>query len=320
MKPILYLVLGFATVGLATLAGGGIVAAQEPPRPNTKYASAFPVSGSARQYELVQQVLEFRPGASTYEHTHGGPAFVTVLEGQSTILEGNVERTYGPGQTWSEAQGVALTAMNKSSGTTRVLASFLLSPGSPQTINRLDSPRPAVAAVTTSVSRTTLGTQPAEFELRQVVNEFVPGALLPLHTHGGPALAMVIQGEITFEVGETKLRRTAGQFFVENDTTLVHQARNTGTGPATVAITFLIPKGAPMTTFVTAPSQPAPGVVAAGQPSGVSLIRPPSTGDGSLLTRQPSDGQHLRGEAALLVGVVVLVGVTLRFVRRGGLI
>src|SRR6266540_634723 len=134
MKSILYLVLGFATMGLATLVGGGQATAQEPPRPSVKFASVFPVSGSPRQYELVQQVLEFRPGASTYEHTHGGPAFVTVLEGQSTILEGATERTYGPGQTYSEGQGVALTAINKSSGTTRVLASFLLSPGAPQTI------------------------------------------------------------------------------------------------------------------------------------------------------------------------------------------
>jgi quercetin dioxygenase-like cupin family protein len=316
MKSILYLVLGIATMALAAMLSGGRATAQEPPRPSVKFASVFPVAGSPRQYELVQQVLEFRPGASTYEHTHGGPAFVTVLEGQSTILEAGVERTYGPGQTYSEGQGVALTAMNKSSGTTRVLASFLLSPGAPQTINRLDSPRPAVAAVTTSISRTTLGTLPAEFELRQVVNDFAPGALQPLHSHGGPALAMVIQGEITFEIGETKLRRTAGEFFVENDTSLVHQARNTGTGPATVAITFLIPKGAPMTTFVTAPSQPAPGVGAAGQPEAVSQIRPPATGDGWLLLPHRTNRQSLAATAALVLGFSTLAVGALSMVRR----
>src|SRR5205809_7720680 len=127
MKWIFSLVAALAAVVIAMSVPGGRVRGEEAPLPVVKFASVFPVSGTPRQYELVQQILDFPPGAATREHSHGGPAFVTVLEGQSTITEGNNEKVYGRGQTYTEAEGVALTASNRSNSRTRVLASFLLS-------------------------------------------------------------------------------------------------------------------------------------------------------------------------------------------------
>jgi quercetin dioxygenase-like cupin family protein len=314
MKSIFYLVVSITTLGIAMLGQRGQVAGQEPLRPVATLTSVFPVSGPPRQYELVQQILEFPPGGATREHTHGGPAFVTVIEGQSTITEGSTEKVYGPGQTYTEAEGVAITASNRTNSRTRVLASFLLSPGAVQTLNRPYSPAPPVPAVTTFISRTTLGTQPAEFEVRQVVNRFAPGAVLPLHTHGGPALAMVIEGEVTFDVGDVQQKRTAGGFFEENDTKLVHQVRNTGAGPATVVITFLIPQGAAMTTFVTPSSPPAP----ASPPLSTVAIRPPPTGDGGLASDQTETvlNSLYIGSLSGLVLVIVAKGVQMAHRRR----
>src|SRR6266542_6122607 len=199
MKWIFSLVAVLAAVVIAMSVPGGRVSGEEAPLPVVKFASVFPVSGAPRQYELVQQILDFPPGGATREHSHDGRAFVTDLEGQSTIREGASEKVYGPGETYTEVEGAVLTAFNKGNVRTRVLASFLLSPGAPQTINRPDSPVPAIPAVPTYLSRSTFGTQPAEFEVRQVVNEFAPGAVQPLHTHGGPGIAMVIEGEVSFE-------------------------------------------------------------------------------------------------------------------------
>jgi quercetin dioxygenase-like cupin family protein len=313
MKWIFSFVAGLAMVLIAMSVPEGKASGEEPPRPVVKFASVFPVSGPPRQYELVQQILDFPPGGATREHSHGGRAFVTVLEGQSTVREGASEKVYGPGETYTEVEGAVLTAFNKGNVRTRVLASFLLSPGALQTINRPDSPVPAIPAVPAYLSRSTFGTQPAEFEVRQVVNEFAPGAVQPLHTHSGPGIAMVIEGEVTFEVAGQNLRRLPGGFFVENDPHLAHLARNSGSGPATVVVTFLIPKGQPQTTFVTPPDTAASAPVV--RPSGAVaavpiVIRAPSTGDGGLLSGSRTSSDRLA------VGFTVLLAVSALFAMR----
>jgi quercetin dioxygenase-like cupin family protein len=319
MKWIFSFVAGLAMVLIAMSVPDGRASGDEPPRPVVKFASVFPVSGPPRQYELVQQILDFPPGGATREHSHGGRAFVTVLEGQSTIRDGAGEKVYGPGETYTEVEGALLTAFNKGNVRTRVFASFLLSPGALQTINRPDSPVPAIPAVPVYLSRSTFGTQPAEFEVRQVVNEFAPGAVQPLHTHGGPGIAMVIQGEVTFEAEGVNLKRTPGGFFVENDPHLAHLARNTGNGPATVVITFLIPKGAPQTTFVTPPdaSAGAPVVGPSGAVAAVPVaIRAPSTGDGGLLSGSRSSSNRSAMGLAVLLAVSALIAMRQFTVRQ----
>src|SRR6266550_1650803 len=105
MKSIFSVAACMVAVVIAILAPDGQASGEEPPRPLVKFASVFPVSGAPRQYELVQQILDFPPGGATREHSHGGRAFVTVLEGQSTIREGVEEKVFGTGETYTEMEG-----------------------------------------------------------------------------------------------------------------------------------------------------------------------------------------------------------------------
>ncbi len=245
--------------------------AEDPPRPTQRLVSSFPVSAAPAQYELVEQVLDFPPGSSTRLHMHGGQAFVTVLEGHVTRQEGDVETVFGPGQTFIEQAGVFHTASNRGSVRARVFASFLLSPGQPQTTNHPGSPAPALLPAATYLSRTTLGTQPPEFTLTQAVVDFSPGAYQPPHRHGGPGLVMVIEGEIAFRNDAGEVRRKPGETFA--DVGAAHDARNVASGSSTTVVTFLIRKGEPQTTFLnTASTQPA------------ATIGPPSTGDAGLIS------------------------------------
>jgi quercetin dioxygenase-like cupin family protein len=262
-----------AVVALQAVLSTSPSAGQVPPaRPTQRFLSSFPVSAAPAQYELVEQVLDFRPGAATRLHAHGGPAFVTVLEGQVTRREGNVESVYGPGQTFIEAARVSHSVTNKGSVPARVFASFLLSPGQPQTVNDSSSPIPALPATVAYLGRTSLGTQPSEFTLTQAVVDFSPGAFQPRHHHGGPGLVMVIDGEVAFRTDQGEVRRKPGETFA--DIAGAHDALNVATGTSTTVVTFLIRKGEPQTTFLT---------TTATQPAGT--IRPPATGDGGLASR-----------------------------------
>jgi quercetin dioxygenase-like cupin family protein len=260
-----------AIVALQASLGARPSEGQEPPRPTQRFLSTFPVSAAPAQYDLVEQVLDFAPGAATRLHMHGGRGFVTVVEGQVTRHEGGVESVFGPGQTFIEEPGVLMSVSNKGSVKARVFASFLLSPGVPQTINHPDSPAPAQLATVAYLSHN-LGTQPSEFTLTQAVVDFGPSAYQPRHHHGGPGLLMVIDGEVTFRTDAGEVRRKPGETFA--DIGDPHDALNVGSGTSTTVVTFLIRKGEPQTTFLsTTAAQSA------------ASIRPPATGDAGLMSR-----------------------------------
>jgi quercetin dioxygenase-like cupin family protein len=245
--------------------------AQEPPRPTQRIVSSFDVSLVPGQYDVINQILDFPPGAATRLHQHGGQAFVTVLEGQVTRREGTVETVFGPGQTFIELPHTLHTVTNKGSVNARVFASFLLVPGARQTIDYPGVPAPAVSPKAAFVRRTTLNTQPGEFTLTQAIVDFAPGAFQPPHRHGGQGLVMMIDGEVAFTNSAGEVRLKPGGIFA--DIGDPHDALNVASGTSTTAVTFLIRKGERQTTLLTATAGAGPA------------IQPPATGDGGLLTR-----------------------------------
>lgn len=87
------------------------------------------------------------------------------------------------------------------------------------------------------------------YDLVSQVIDLPPGGVIPKHQHGGPAVAQVLTGEITVTdaMGEKVVK--AGQMFTESGG-YVHMAANKGSVTTRVAVSYLIPKGADVTTFV----------------------------------------------------------------------
>jgi len=272
--------------------GRGAVDAQEPPLPTNRIVSRFPVTTSPAQHDLVQLTLDFPSGSATALHSHSGPVYVTVLEGQITRTEGGVKTVHAVGQTFTEQEMKPHIAANEGNVPARVLASVVLSPGEAPTINDPNAPLPGVQPKTTFLSRTTLGTQPGEFEVTHVVVDFGPGAYLPMHTHGGAGIVTVDSGEIEFGKASGNQRLSPGGVFLE--VVDPHTARNMSSGNSTLLVSFLIRKGAAITTFINPPAAaPAPAVVT-----------PPNTGDGGLLPEALSS--HLTA-AVLSSGILVTI-------------
>lgn len=76
---------------------------QLPPGPRTVAMSRRRLeTPPSAPYDLHHYVLDFAPSATSPAHTHGGPAYATVLSGVMQRRVNGVEETFWPGQTWDE--------------------------------------------------------------------------------------------------------------------------------------------------------------------------------------------------------------------------
>jgi quercetin dioxygenase-like cupin family protein len=235
---------------VVTVAGPAPAVAADPTPATLRLTSSFDYRGAPAQFDVVNQILDFVSGAGTREHRHGGDAFVTILDGQLTRRSGEGAgevRVYNPRQTFIEPRDSLHSV--RATGRTRVFASFLLSPGAVQTVNDPNYPVPEVQQTAPVQQRTTIDTQPAEFTVTQLVYDFAPGAVLPLHRHGGDGLATVMEGELTFVSGTGTIERARNTSF--SNITAAHEVRNNGSANATLIVVVLVPAGAEATTFLT---------------------------------------------------------------------
>jgi quercetin dioxygenase-like cupin family protein len=98
---------------------------------------------------------------------------------------------------------------------------------------------------------------PLQAELVLLVVDFPPGAWTSWHTHGGQAINLVVEGDITLRHAGMEQLHRAGQGWTDS-TGQVHAAGNTGPGKARLVTNFLLPQGAPQTTVVQdSPFEPA---------------------------------------------------------------
>ena len=117
---------------------------------------------------------------------------------------------------------------------------------------------------------------PEGFEEAQVLTlDFAPGRWTPRHSHGGLTIVRVLEGEMTVRHDDVDDQLyPAGETWVEQPGD-VHAAGNVGTELARVHVTFLLPKGAPLTTVAGTPSESAPpGPTTAFQSKRVELVAP----------------------------------------------
>lgn len=115
-----------------------------PPGPATRHLSrtdGLPVSG---EYEIVQWVLDFAPGAWSPVHIHGGKVLTTVLEGQITRRADGVETVYKTGESFVEMPDHPHQAGNPTNEPVSLWATAVLPAGAAlTTVAGTPSPQPA---------------------------------------------------------------------------------------------------------------------------------------------------------------------------------
>jgi quercetin dioxygenase-like cupin family protein len=89
-------------------------------------------------------------------------------------------------------------------------------------------------------------------EVVTAVAEFQPGATVGRHTHPGEESGYVLEGTIVLEQeGKSNVTLAAGQTFLIPSGT-VHNATNNGSSQARVLATYIVEKGKPLATPVSA--------------------------------------------------------------------
>lgn len=85
---------------------------------------------------------------------------------------------------------------------------------------------------------------------------YAPGGFSGWHTHPGFVLVVVESGAMTIQVGCSISTHPAGTAFEESGTTPI-MARNLGTVPAILHVTYVVPKSAPARREVALADAPA---------------------------------------------------------------
>ena len=103
------------------------------------------VTNAPGQFDLVQLVQAFAPGARTPVHSHGGQGLVTVLEGEITQVVGGIETRYKAGERFVENANEVMQVSNNGNVLGVMVVTFVLPKGAPLTTVQAPAPAPEPA-------------------------------------------------------------------------------------------------------------------------------------------------------------------------------
>ena len=245
--------------------GSGTVARAAAPGPTVPYRDSYPITVVAGDYDLVYRVLDFAPGAGIPLHYHGGPTAMVEVDGELTLQSHDgSERKLKPADTANEQAGAHHVMVNTSTAGARILVMMLLPKGA-QVTTVVDTATKMPGPTVTFKGSYPITPVAGEYDLVNNVLEFAPGAEVPLHYHGGPAVIVGMDGELTLRAGGHEHTLKPGDL----DTQAAgaqHVMQNMGAGSARALFGVLLPKGAKLTTLV--------------EPQAVGM---PSTGNSNML-------------------------------------
>jgi quercetin dioxygenase-like cupin family protein len=209
------------TVALVLPAGARGQALADGPAVTETFVSTFNATPPppAGPLDQILQVVNLEPGASTPIHSHDGPGFATILQGQvmhHRVALGSDTR-YGTGDTWVEiphdvhfAHDVALTPAT-------ILATFILPREAVASNPTAEQPDPVPPPPTVpAAARVPITTAAATYEVRQLLRSYEPGAsMTSAPGEGSQGVVLLIEGQLTVTSGQDVRTYVAGESWVE---------------------------------------------------------------------------------------------------------
>jgi quercetin dioxygenase-like cupin family protein len=282
-------------LSIALIAQYSHASAQTPPPPTTLSTVAYSNVAVLNQVEVVQEVIDFAPGAWTPVLSRGGDLFVTVAEGQVTLRKGDFSfyhaatastRTFRINRDEKYALG-----NENGVAKARIYTSTLLPPGASLTVLQGETGFPAPVPTVVMTSRATSPLPAGLVSVVQVVWDFEPGAATPSHTHHGFFLVTVVDGalgRLTVADGKEQIYRT-GESFTE------------ATGREWDAIVRNVSGGRTRNFFTVLATQLPPST---NLPAAAAPITAPRTGDAGLVV----DGDRLISPLAVAILLLTMLG------------
>jgi quercetin dioxygenase-like cupin family protein len=184
------------------LATGGVAVGQPagPPAPPPFVETRIAAPDLDGPRDMIQRYLELPPNVVVPPHTHPGPNFNTLVEGDLTLTIEDEDQPKHAGDTWIEPTDVVHYGQVGPNGARLVTATLVPTtspqavPADPSGLNVPSGPAPPPAVAEKRIEAPDLEGG------RDVVNDLLvypPGVVVAPHTHPGPNFVTLIQGQIT---------------------------------------------------------------------------------------------------------------------------
>jgi quercetin dioxygenase-like cupin family protein len=243
-------VLALIAVALTAACGGGTAATQSKPstspRPVAMYRNSLPGLNATGKIDLIQNVIDFAPGAASVVHTHSSPNLATVLQGQITVKIPAGDKQASQGEMLVEPINQPLQAMNAGSGEAMVVVAFAVPHGGKPTAPVAGKPAPATPNKTLYTFTFDSPAVTGPYSLVQQVVDFAPGSQTSRQRVGGPGVITVLQGQVVVNTDGVEQTFKAGESFTEIPGQTL-QVFNQGSSDLVLAATFALPDGAQLT-------------------------------------------------------------------------
>lgn len=190
---------------------------------------------------VVQMFLEFGPGVTVAEHTHGGPGYMTMLDGTLTLKSNGVESVYPAGETFAEFPGTYYDGGNVGETPSRLMVTYLVPKGA--AVTRLRDAGPASGQIpegpaVIAQSETELQPPPGPLALRHLIVHLEPGSTTEGYGAEGIAVATVVSGALSVSGTRGTTSYAAGQAFVQSPGVAL-RIENQGNDTATMMVSVL---------------------------------------------------------------------------------
>ena len=167
-----------------------------------------------------------------------------------TLRMGESTEKFGAGEGWIDSPDDPHAAGNEGPAPARLVASFVLPKGATPTTIVGTGTQAILPPGPTTVAQFSVDTLdlPSPLDVVHRVTDVAPGATVPMHTHPGPNVAMLLAGEVMLQMAGMTQEYKTGDAWVE-PTNAVHGGTATGSGPTRLVTTTLAPRGAPVSTL-----------------------------------------------------------------------
>jgi len=216
------------------------VAASTPAGLSTSFEAWFDVGDRPGvPFEFVQRLVEFPVGARAARHVNGGPAYLTMLDGELTMWIGDAPaRAYPAGASFVEPFQVVAEAANLNRAPASLLVTYLIPVGA--AVSMLESvalpadQRPPGPMVRFE-SRLRIDEESPYSQVGHLLRTYEPGAWTASAEPPTARLQTVVSGEVTVLTGASQQTYTAGQHWIERPGQ-AWLSGNPGNSPAVVAV------------------------------------------------------------------------------------
>jgi quercetin dioxygenase-like cupin family protein len=251
-----YLAFPALTASSLLLATGGVVLGQgAPPPPVVETRIQAPGLDGPR--DMIQRYLELPANVVVPPHTHPGPNFNTLIEGDVTLTIEGADQPKHAGDTWIEPTDVVHFGQVGPNGARLMTATLVPAtapqsvPANPAGLNVPGGPPPPPAVVERRIEA------PALEGDRDVINDLLvlpPGVVVAPHTHPGPNFNTLIEGQVTLTRPDTDgdTVYNAPTNWVER-TDELHRGM-VGDAGATLFTSTVVPRGQPRAIPAAAPA------------------------------------------------------------------